>query len=68
MVMGGGGGGRGEGITNTLHYLSPREIRLSGVHERNLVVGHDVVGGDAFLHGPLLLEQVPQGFVAFLVL
>jgi len=66
MVMGGGGGGKG--IINTLQYLSPREIRLSGVHERNLVVGHDVVGRHTLLHGALLLQEVPEGFVAFLVL
>ncbi len=44
--MGGGGGGKGlitrKCIKNTLLYLSPREVRLSGLHQRKLIIRHYV--------------------------
>ena len=71
----GGGGVEGthnykkyQKLINNALYLSPREARLSGLHQRDLVVRHDIARRHPLLNGPLLLQQVPQSFVAFLVL
>jgi len=72
LWMGGEGEEKGlitrKRIKNTLLYLSPREVGLSGLHQRKLVIRHYVLRRHSLLHGPLLLQQLPESFVAFLVL